>query len=361
MNLQNLHEGQVLKNYKELCKLLEIDEKHGNSKDAQMLDLERYFRFTKNKHEIKIEQIYPIPMVKSEERKIGYNSKYVSDLSIQILNILAKRTTDKEYNQSFFTANRLFELTGMCNSNFSLTKKAISDYFKDYPQRMTDFDIEDFKTRTGDKLRKILNTTLFNLKKRQLILYSYKHMILIDDEWEVADKETEVYIMNTKKDVIYNILSKYDDIERGIIIPKEERMIFLKGLKNDYYREVNGILFYDHPSWERICKGFLIEFHGSIDESTKKYKKEIKEISEAKLKLNKKIGDFINKDAERRTKNNKRDYEEYVDKAWKSLGEEQLLLTEEKNQEGETFFKYHDNYLSNQETLTDYMIVIKKK
>ena len=41
MNIDNLKEGMIIKNYKELCKLLEIRIYQGNSKDAQMKELQK--------------------------------------------------------------------------------------------------------------------------------------------------------------------------------------------------------------------------------------------------------------------------------------------------------------------------------
>ena len=42
MNIDNLHEGQVFKNYKELCATLEIKPAGGDSKVAQFKDLDTY-------------------------------------------------------------------------------------------------------------------------------------------------------------------------------------------------------------------------------------------------------------------------------------------------------------------------------
>ena len=35
LRVENLHEGQIIKNYKELCKILEIEEKPGKSRQLQ--------------------------------------------------------------------------------------------------------------------------------------------------------------------------------------------------------------------------------------------------------------------------------------------------------------------------------------
>ena len=47
MNISNLKIGMVIKNYKELCKVLEIEVKEGNSKKAQLKELEEVVTYHK--------------------------------------------------------------------------------------------------------------------------------------------------------------------------------------------------------------------------------------------------------------------------------------------------------------------------
>ena len=42
MKIENLKEGMILKNYKELCRILEIEPIGGRKKQLRMKDLERY-------------------------------------------------------------------------------------------------------------------------------------------------------------------------------------------------------------------------------------------------------------------------------------------------------------------------------
>ena len=48
---KNLKVGLVVKNYRELCKLLGADIKDGKSKKLQVKDWERYFRFSRDDKE----------------------------------------------------------------------------------------------------------------------------------------------------------------------------------------------------------------------------------------------------------------------------------------------------------------------
>lgn len=68
-DLSNISEGMIIKNYRELCKLLNIKEKAGDSKKAQLKEIERYIKFKKKKYEFIIEEIYEDPLPKIDKRK----------------------------------------------------------------------------------------------------------------------------------------------------------------------------------------------------------------------------------------------------------------------------------------------------
>ena len=76
MKIENLKVGQVLKNYKVLCEALGIEVKSGNTKKAQIKDLERYLTYTKDKNSFVITEIFKTPKPK-EENKRGEN-KYIN-------------------------------------------------------------------------------------------------------------------------------------------------------------------------------------------------------------------------------------------------------------------------------------------
>lgn len=75
MKIENLKVGMVIKNYKELCKLLEIEEKGGSSKKAQMKELNRYCKFIKKGYKFKITKIYDEPLPKEDNRSLNPNSR----------------------------------------------------------------------------------------------------------------------------------------------------------------------------------------------------------------------------------------------------------------------------------------------
>ncbi|UUV25832.1 MULTISPECIES: zinc-ribbon domain-containing protein [Lysinibacillus] len=65
---KQLQVGQVVKNYKEMCKILEQEVVSGKSKQLQIKDWERYIKYTKQGHKFIIEEIYDEEIIKAETR-----------------------------------------------------------------------------------------------------------------------------------------------------------------------------------------------------------------------------------------------------------------------------------------------------
>lgn len=58
MNLSNLKPGMKVKNYKELCKLLEIPVKGGDAKKKQMKEIDEVIKYEKSGQAFIIKEIY---------------------------------------------------------------------------------------------------------------------------------------------------------------------------------------------------------------------------------------------------------------------------------------------------------------
>lgn len=71
MNIDNLAEGLVIKNYKELIALLGEEVKSGNAKIRQIKDLEQYCQYHKEGNKFIIEKIYKNPIVRNLGLTIG--------------------------------------------------------------------------------------------------------------------------------------------------------------------------------------------------------------------------------------------------------------------------------------------------
>lgn len=82
MRIDKLKKGMIIKNYKELCKLLEIEEKGGSSKKAQFKEMARFFRHKKIGYKFKIMEIYKEPLPIVDGRSRGNNTKPQPQLKV---------------------------------------------------------------------------------------------------------------------------------------------------------------------------------------------------------------------------------------------------------------------------------------
>lgn len=70
MKFNKLEQGQVFKNYIELCEFLGEKQKTGKSRQLQLKDWERYFVSHKDGQKIIIDSVYSVPLEKEDKRKI---------------------------------------------------------------------------------------------------------------------------------------------------------------------------------------------------------------------------------------------------------------------------------------------------
>lgn len=68
MNINKLYEGMEIKNYKELCKLLDWEMVAGNAKKSQFKELDRYCQWHKNGNKINIDNLFNSPNDKIDNR-----------------------------------------------------------------------------------------------------------------------------------------------------------------------------------------------------------------------------------------------------------------------------------------------------
>ena len=100
MNLNNLKPGMKVKNYKELCKLLEIEPKTSNSKKKQLKEIDEVIKYEKSGQAFIIKEIYDKKTIKAipeKPRDKRYKNpkniyaKYIQHVMLQYLNF---NTTD---------------------------------------------------------------------------------------------------------------------------------------------------------------------------------------------------------------------------------------------------------------------------
>lgn len=78
VDTSNLTVGMIVKNYKEMCNLLEDKIKDGNSQKAQLTDWQCYFDWEKSGQKFIITDIYDNPLTKEDKRRFGNNKCHYS-------------------------------------------------------------------------------------------------------------------------------------------------------------------------------------------------------------------------------------------------------------------------------------------
>ncbi len=198
--------GLVVKNYKEMCILLNEDTKTGKAKIKQIENWKRFFDFEKlsNSNEYIILDIYPEPFPKGTKR----NTQFTNQLAVLILRELIKQKENDEGNIIYYTTYRkLIKKLNVVNQFFY--KESLKFFISKYPEWFkSDSDFENFKrdynifkTLTKRKIKGAVQSALVNLKKDNLIYYTEHHRIKVNDSYRNATTNEEIYIQSVKKEI----------------------------------------------------------------------------------------------------------------------------------------------------------------
>lgn len=213
-NTDNIYVGQVVKNYKELCRLLEVKPKTGKSRQLQEKDFFRYFDYEKLKYsqEYVILDIYDEPLKKNEQAK---NSLYCNALKLIIMYEVSKAPiVDKNGVYTVYTTlNRLIKKIEILSIFFD---KDITNFLLDKFSELTKRDLIDidrnyfikklsiFKTVIKRKHKGNIDYALKRLKEQNIIHYDSYSVIVERIEgnknYRQADFNEEVLIESAKKE-----------------------------------------------------------------------------------------------------------------------------------------------------------------
>ena len=235
MNISNLYQGQIIKNYKELCTILGIKPMTStDSKKAQYKELERYCTYTKQGQKIIINEVFaePLPKIdhRKDEAKEGNNSKYVDHVKVLLLHKLSQA----EGHKYSLTKNNLFESLGMVNPLYLDKEQAKKTLLKKY-NGITKFDINHLYLRANDRLTRILFDSLNSLKRRFLLDYREVNIIVrIDEEGKEYHREATVNEIALLISIKYNVLS-----DMGL---NSMTQVIFKFKTEEFYQRVTKIL-----------------------------------------------------------------------------------------------------------------------
>ena len=301
INIANLSIGSVIKNYKELCGILEEKVLDGKSRRLQIENWKRYFDFERQGNKYIIKEIYPTPLPKDFSKNDVY-TKYVQVILTRCL---------KETHKRYFTTTDLLKLFGFVNDNWG-NLDLLNDYCKESlcsPKQAT-YYYNQLYMHVMSYCTTAFKRCLNRLSQRKYILYEEVFVQNINGEIrELTNKEKQTYT-----DISYAL--------------KREMGIKLINIYNAerYYSELNERL--KEVGLENVYKTFhIFPAKNGINEAVEI---SIQEFNDAKLNVNdtsleqmKKYVDIdINKDINKLTDK----YNKIYDKSDEDI---QLMFTKE--------------------------------
>lgn len=177
MNLDNIKEGMIIKNYPELCKILELEpQKGGNARKCQQDWIDDYISYVKDGHKYIIRDVYNdieiIPMNTrggdmSDNTHIEYIEKLILDILVQ----------DKSEGELFLSKTKLFEALDMVNQNYGYCNARSIKLSKFID--VQEINAEEWFSSTTSMLERSLNKALKRLENQSLISWSKKVTVKI--------------------------------------------------------------------------------------------------------------------------------------------------------------------------------------
>lgn len=352
-----LKSGIVVKNYKEMCRILGEEICGGDSRKAQLKEWGRYFAWEKKGQKFIILDIYDEPFPKEDGRQ--NKNIYVQYIEVILMKILAKQRNNQE--PFYITTNQLWKILGMINKDYkNISLEDLNDRISEYV--ISPFDMKKFYQRCNQRLREILFSSLIKMESRALIKYEIEIVIVyLNEEVKMTYKPA-------------------NDIQKEMVLKAERKALLDMGLESkqhayakfketEFFNRVNAYLN-EWYGWEYTFNRIKIIYNKpnileAVQEDEMKLRSDIEEIKQQRLNLNDKVVEALYKNAqvmaENKHKKSDHQYQEAVDRYMKEnmmIGclPESLLPTKKEL----LVFDYLPNFVEVQNRLTDELISIRK-
>lgn len=199
MDIKNLYKGKELKNYNELCMIIgEIPKKGGKSRQLQIKNMERYFKYKKEKSKFIIEEIYPEPKPKLDRRKEGNNNnaKYSEIIKKLMIDILINNANYSEGTLTYF-------IKKLCMGNVNYIYCEDKTTLLALYSKVEELFIYEFYNLTRRSFRDSFETALNSLKKEEDIIYSKIPIVVTNTlKHRIATAEENRRINEIKEEVL---------------------------------------------------------------------------------------------------------------------------------------------------------------
>ncbi len=357
IDTSGLELGMVVKNYKEMCRILNEQIYDGNSKKAQLKEWARYLLWEKKGQKFIILDIYDEPLPKEDGR--ANRNIYVQYIGVILTKILAKQKSSKD--PFYITTNQMWKLLGMINNNYkNISLDELNDRIPEYDVKS--FDMKKFYQRCNQRLREILFSSLNRLEDRALIKYEIETVIVyLDEEHKTVYKPANDF---QKKNIL--------KAERKALLDmhlESKQHAYAKFQETEFFERVNAYL-HEWYGWEYTFNRIKINYN-KTDVLETVHKDEIKlqndfaELKLQRLGLNDRVVEALYKNAqvmaENKHKKAEHEYQEAIEKyknEYMMIGSipESFLPTRNDLH----IFDYLPYFVEIQNRLTDELISIRK-
>lgn len=244
MRITEIKEGQVVKNYKELCELLGEKPKPSgsNSQKAHIKKFERYFEYTKEGHKYIIAKIYD-KKKKKEDNRGGNNKVFVDDFEkIMVYSLYHNKNHKNNTCKMVASKGKLLKLTHMVNTNYDYYKYNIKELSKIL--NIDNAIIEDFYNFTNKKLYDTIDRNLLRLRMSKVIDYNKSKIVLVREVTDIKTNELNEVIIKANGEVEANVEVNHriaTDEERKLILEYEKEVLKELGCKNEVEAYLKGM------------------------------------------------------------------------------------------------------------------------
>lgn len=272
-DVTNIHEGMEVKNYIELCKLLNQEPVTNHSRTSQKKTWERYFEFETIGQKYYIGQIYDEPIPKS----VKDGSVYVPLIETLFAALLSRQ--EGEHLRCRY--NFLLDQFNMVNPRYKelslgTTYGSIKDYIDDNGNAVTvDKDsYNDFRVASYSRFLSILKSSLNSMKSRKLLSKVEDEVVVVTtvvqpgyEDYDFEDPIRKYHIATEAE------TNQIVEIERHVLREMGANSVFqinARGQWGEYSRRVDEKLSATNPTWVHVFRQLHVMFsHNTIDDGLK--------------------------------------------------------------------------------------------
>lgn len=319
--------GLVIKNYNELCTILDLPVVGGKQKQQQISNLQRFFSFDREGHSYIITNIFDSPKEKTDKRSEGNRGIYVSFIESILLDYFIK----KDLRSCNFTRKQLWAMLGLVNNNYTCGYDDTN--LMEYIQNRTDdltikpYHINKFYENTNKKLNDIINSAFKSLKNRRLIDYKDNEIVAVrkNHYFVIKDDRQIERILQIEKETLNDLGCKS---LQEVKFSKDKKNVNMKR-----YLQIRNEKLFEYLNYDYIYYRYHIICN-------RKYLKQglQENVTELKKTLNSKFKNSVNSQTLKEYAKNIRDYEN-----------------------GKTTFLYSDDFVDIQKILAEKLLDIDEE